>query len=90
MVWQRLSPLILIFNNGADWCLGVVYMYVSTGFLIKCSKNQLLISTVGDFQSLYMLLSELLAEEMFGARDGAVTSMSYHIVVVVLEANRWW
>ena len=65
-------------------------MYVSTGFLIKCSKNQLLISTVGDFQSLYMLLSELLAEEMFGARDGAVTSMSYHIVVVVLEANRWW
>ena len=47
-----------------------------------------MISTVGDFQSLYMLLSELLAEEMFGASDGAVTSMSYRIVVVVLEVNR--
>lgn len=35
-----------------------------------------------------MLLSELLAEEMFRAEDGAVTSISYHIVVVVSEANR--
>ena len=60
-------------------------MYVSAGYPIKCCKNQLTICR-RFFQWLY--LSELLAEEMFRARDGAVTSMSYHIMVFVLKANR--